>query len=212
MSVGTQRRPPSLVGWLIPAAAIVAAALLVLTAPAERTLGDGIRVVYVHVALTWAGAVGLVAAGLVGGALAFTGREWLRPWMAAVGWVGWGFYLAGFLVSMGAAQVNWGGVNALFWREPRTVGAIQVLAVALIVLVLGGWLRWPRVQGALNAVLAAFVAWSSLGTTTFILHPSAAVGASSEGVQARFAAVFLLSCLGGAWSVWRLRRAWGAQG
>ena len=49
-----------------PAALLALAAVVVLSAPAARTLGDAMRVVYVHVALTWAGMLGLAVAALLG--------------------------------------------------------------------------------------------------------------------------------------------------
>ncbi len=55
----------------------------------------------------------------------------------------WALYFAvGFVLSLAAAQVNWG---AVFLAEPRVAGALRGLAVALLVQVANAWLPWPRV-------------------------------------------------------------------
>jgi len=43
----------------VPLLLVVLGMLVVWLAPAERTLGEGIRWVYVHVALVWAGTLAL---------------------------------------------------------------------------------------------------------------------------------------------------------
>ncbi|MCZ7543474.1 MAG: hypothetical protein M5R40_08025 [Anaerolineae bacterium] len=162
--------------------------------------------------LTWAGTAGLAAAGALGLALAISGRGGLLVWMRLAGWAAWALYLAGFLVSMLAAHVNWGGVNALFWQEPRTVGAMRALAVALIVQVVNVWLPWPRVCGLLSAGLAAFVVWLSRGGDDFLLHPGDAIGGStSPGIQLTFLAMAALWLLAGALLVWYVRARLSAR-
>lgn len=47
-------------------ACVMAGAALTALAPPERALGDGIRVVYLHVAFTWAGLTGFVAMAALG--------------------------------------------------------------------------------------------------------------------------------------------------
>ncbi len=192
-------------GWGIFAGIAAAAVLVLVLAPTEQTLGQGIKMVYLHVALTWAGMAGFAVAGLLGAAVLVTARigaegkpEWLASGMLALGRAALGVYAAGFVVSMAAQQINWGG---LFWSEPRTIGALQVLGVALIVQVAIAWVPWMWARGLLSAALAVFVFW--LGRGESILHPENAIGGtSSGGIRGTFLVMFALCSLGMVWAVW----------
>jgi hypothetical protein len=170
--------------------ALIAAVWL---APAERTLGNGIKWVYVHVALTWTGMTGLSAAALLGLILLATGRPSLTVWTRQVGMVGLGFFAAGWAMSAVASQVNWGGVA---WGEPRNTVNLQVLAAGVIVVVAGPWLNQPRWQGLLFALLFGWMMWA-FQSTPLILHPSNPIFSSdSPSFAAAFLGAYLLTTLG----------------
>ena len=193
--------------WLPLGVITLAAAALLLLAPAEATIGDGIRIVYVHVALIWTGMLVLTVAGLLGLVVLLTGRSVVAEWMQIVAWVGLGFFAAGVLTSLAAEIVNWGGIA---WREPRTAANLNLLALAVIVQVTSTWLpdRWAasgRLQGLLNLFLAAAVVWTTI-TTEVQLHPANAVGdATSRTIQLTFYGLFLLSLSAAIWLVLVLR-------
>lgn len=196
---------------LLLATILITAAFLLL-APTERTLGEGIRVVYLHVALVWTGMAALYLAGLAGLAVAVTGRPALARWTEALAWVGFLFYVLSALVSLVAQQVNWGGIS---WQEPRTLVMLQIVALGLIVRVLNSWLpasRWlsaSRTQGVLNLLVAAVLFWSSR-TTTLQLHPENAVGSSTaQAIRLSFFALTALFVIVAAWLTlfWRARSA-----
>lgn len=190
--------------WAILACIIAAAAVVVWLSPAEQTLGEGVKIVYVHVALTRAGTLGLHLAGLLGLAVLLTGRQPLHDWTVAVGWAGLGLLAGGFLVSLLAQAVSWGGIA---WQEPRVSSALSVLAVALIVYIGGGWLPHLRVRGALAAALVAYMTWANERAGR-VLHPGDAIGSSSSSaIQLSAWGLLILSVLLGAWIVWQLRRA-----
>lgn len=197
-NVITRRAPWAILGGLLTAAAI-----LVWLAPEEQTLGQGIRSVYVHVALIWAGMAGLSVAGLLGLGVLFSAHEGLQRWAATIGWVALALFAAGLLMSVVAARANWGGV---FLAEPRYLSASNVLVLGLVIQIVNGWLPSVRVRGLLSALLAAFLGWST-ATTPSVLHPdNAARASSSVAIQSTFFGLFILACLGGAWVVWYLRR------
>lgn len=194
--------------WLVPAAIVVAAVLLVIFGPEERALGAGIKIVYVHVALTWAGMTGLgVAAALGAGVILFDSRRsTLESKMLTTGRVATGVYTAGFIVSLAAEQINWGGI---YWSEPRTISAMQITAVALIVQVVNAWLSggiwYSRLRGLLSVALFGFVLLR--GRVESLLHPdNAASDSGSPAIQLTFVALFALCCMGMAWAVWYLER------
>jgi hypothetical protein len=174
-------------------------------APPERTLGTGIRVVYVHVGLTWAGMIGLGLAAFLG-LLTFLQPEASEPfWLRALGWTGLGFFAAGLLMSLPAAQLNWGG---LFFQEPRTLSALRFLALGLIVQILMDWPLPRRFKGLLWVGMGGVLAWTVLATP-LILHPQSAVRTSdSAAIQGSFLGITALCLLAGALLIglWRTRQ------
>ena len=182
---------------------LLLAGLVVWLAPLERTLGAGIKVVYIHVALIWTGMTALSLIGLLGLGVMATGQESIQTWSQAIGWVGLIFFAAGIAMSMVAANVNWGGV---FWDEPRFQATFRVLAVAIIILIVNGWPIASRLKGLLSCLLTGFLAWSIL-TTPLVLHPQSPVRTSpSTAIRLTFFALFVLSVLMAAWLVWLLRQ------
>jgi hypothetical protein len=182
------------------------AALVVWLAPDERTLGSGIKVVYVHVALTWVGMSAMAVAGLIGlVGLASSRATWL-DWAQSIGWVGAGFFAGGLAMSLVAARVNWGGV---FLAEPRAVASLAWLALGVIAFGGAGWLGRSRWAGALYALPLAAMAWSA-GRTPMVLHPQSAIWSSpSVGIRLTFVLLFLLGSIAAATIAvhWKLNRS-----
>ena len=184
-------RSPSRV-WLLLAALIGLAALVVWLAPLERTLGTGIKTVYVHVALVWTGMTLLSLYGVLGVVGWMWARESVWRWSQAVGWIGLLFFVGGLAMSMLAAVVNWGGI---FLAEPRYQAMLRVIAVTVIVLVVNGWPvpRW--LKGLLSLVPAGLLVWS-VWYTPLVLHPQDPVRRSdSVGIRLAFFVLFGLSML-----------------
>lgn len=185
--------------WLIPAGLIIAMAIMVWLAPAEQTLGQGIKVIYVHVALMWTGMIGLALAGLMGARIAVKDHPAMRRWMESLSWVALGMFMAGVLISFGAAQINWGAVS---FQEPRTAAGITFSAIALIIKVVSSWLDRPRLRGLFNAALLPLVLWSTTNSPQ-ALHPTNAVGAStSPAIQLTFIGLLGPALALGAWLAW----------
>lgn len=189
--------------WLPFAGILLAAGLLLWWAPEESTIGQGIKVVYVHVALTWTGMFGFFLAGLLGlVVLLFESRK-AHDWMRTIGWVALALYAAGLGMSALASQVNWG---AVFWREPRMVAALNFLAVAFMIQIFNGWVPWPRLRGVLRAVLVVLLMWST-SSANLVLHPRNPIQtSSSSAIQFTFFGLFALCTMAAAWIVWYWRR------
>ena len=99
-----------------------------------------------------------------------------------------------------AALVNWGGI---FLAEPRMRAGLNNIALALIVLVVTGFIRQERANGLLAAGLAIFLAWSTY-TAPLVLHPSNPIGTSpSLALKLTFGALLVLCVAASAWIVWR---------
>lgn len=189
-------------GLVVALTAVVAFALVGL-APTERTLGEGIRVVYLHVALIWTGMLGIVLAGVLALPVLLTGREALARWTERVAQVALGFYVLSGLVSLVAQQVNWGGIA---WREPRTSIMLQLLAFFLIVQVVKSWLGSAtasarRLSAGLNLLMAGVLLWSNW-STPLQLHPQDPIGtSSSSAIRLVFYLLFALLALAATWLV-----------
>ena len=89
---------------------------------------------------------------------------WLRPlWAGGIVMFG-----LGYVLSLLAAQVAWGGI---FWAEPRVAASVGVLAVGMVVWAVsprvtensGGHLLWPV---ALTGIMAM------LGSAQRVIHPA----------------------------------------
>jgi hypothetical protein len=183
---------------------IAAGAALVCVAPAERTLGAGIRWVYVHVGLVWAGTLALGIAASVGAAATVTARRDLERWVWAVWQAGLAAFALGVVFSMIAARINWG---AVFLEEPRMAASLRFLACAAIIHVLAGWVARPRVTGALAVLTFGLLLWQ-VGSAPLVLHPRDPVRtATSSAIQWTFAGSFAIAAALTLWTVLALRPA-----
>lgn len=188
--------------WWTPLALAVLGATVALLAPAERTLGDGIRWVYVHVGLVWAGTLALGVAAAGGGVLLATGRPRLDPTVRAVWWAGLAAFALGVAFSMVAARINWGAVAL---EEPRMAAALRFLAVAVIAAVAGAWIARPRVTAVLAIATFALLLWD-VGGAQLVMHPRDPVRtATSVAIQATFALCFAIATALTAWLALALR-------
>ncbi|MCS7059883.1 MAG: hypothetical protein RMN25_01850 [Anaerolineae bacterium] len=177
-------------GWL--ALCLLAGALTTVLAPAERTLGDGIRVVYWHVACTWAGLTGFALLAVLGLVVLLTGRPSWQTWAFAIGCVAAVCFGAGATLSALAAWVNWGGV---YWAEPRMRANVIMLAGSVIVLTLATWPLPARLKGALYLAPAALYG-ALISNTPLVMHPHDPIGlSSSAAIRLTFALLYGL-CVG----------------
>lgn len=142
-----------------------------LLAPQERSMGTTIRPVYLHVSATVTGMTLLYAAAGLGllrvAGLVERWEEWLpRVWGAGVV-----MFALGYLLSLLAAHVAWGGV---FWAEPRVRSSLGVLAVGAVAWAAAphltrrpvGHLLWPVGLGVIMVMLA---------TSRQVIHPESPV-------------------------------------
>jgi hypothetical protein len=172
---------------------------LLFWAPAEQTLGEVIRFVYVHVAFTKAGIWGLTLAGLVGIAIVITGNAKLQAKTQVLAWVFLMLFLLGGVFSVLAGYASWGGFPL---DEPRNRTMMSAIALALITLIVNYWLPWIRVRGLLYLILAAFMALV-IPNTPLVLHPGDAGGASpSAAIRWTFILLPIIVFLIGIWFAW----------
>lgn len=183
--------------WLLALILILQISILVL-APEEKTLGIGIKPVYLHVSLTWAGMILLLINGVLGLGAIFSGRENVAGWQRSFLLSSILFYGVGFLISMYASWLNWGGIP---FQEPRIQGAINVLVSAIGVWFLREMLSAPRIQGVVGWIPVAFMLIAGQ-SSRMVLHPDNPVSTSPVSIKATFLSMFVLAILLSIWFLW----------
>ena len=190
--------------WGVPLALLLGVALIIVFSPQERTLGSGIRSVYLHVGLIWTGLFGFAMTAVLGIGVLLTEKPAWQRWLVPVSWVALGFYAAGIFMSMVASADNWG---AVFLQEPRMAASLSGLAVATIVLVLGSWQPWPRLRGAMAASIIFVLLWLNLRAELVLHPPNPIANSNATFIQLTFLLVTVLFILLAGWLVWLLHRA-----
>ncbi len=188
--------------WKSPAvwfAALLAlAAIYAAFGPAEKTLGENVRVVYLHGAWVWAALAAFIAAGAAGLiGLLLRKSAWQR-WSRALGRAGLLLWITYLPVSLWAMQTNW---NGLFLAEPRWRMA-AIFAIAGLLLQAGlSFLPVVWSAGLNLAYLAALL--GVLQATENVMHPPGPMLESEFGrIQIFFAGLTLLMLL----AAWQLAR------
>jgi hypothetical protein len=173
--------------------------------PQDQSLGNNVRIVYLHGAwvLTAETALGLsAAAGLLG--ILFR-REKLHRWSAALGATGLFFWVTSLPLSLWAMQANW---NGLFLVEPRFRVAV-IFSVTGVLLQFGLTLLARPVFTSLFNVLFYASLRIALSRAAYVMHPPPSPIFSSGilSLQVFFVVVLLLT-LSAAWFMtrWWLQR------
>ncbi len=189
--------------WFSLAGILLTFAAIILLVPPEKTLGETIRLIYVHVAFTRAGMYGFYIAGLLGAIVIVLGNPRLQALTQTVTWVSFFLFFVGGIFSIFAQRASWGGLP---FSEPRNRTSLQVMAVVIIVLIGNSWIPWIRLRGVLYLLLAGYVAWV-IPRTPLVLHPAnAASSSSSPWFRVTFPVLTALVLLLGLWIVWYFER------
>jgi hypothetical protein len=165
---------------------------LTILSPAERVLGEYVRLVYLHGAWVWTSLLMFAGAGLVGLGALLTRWQNLHCWCQALGRTGLLFWITYLPVSMIAAQANW---NGLFLVEPRWRLAM-VFAITGILLQLGlSLVNRPEWTSTANLFFAITLGLT-LQSTENIMHPPAPIlNSDASLIQVYFFALVGLNTL-----------------
>ncbi|GAB4447782.1 MAG: hypothetical protein Kow0031_30340 [Anaerolineae bacterium] len=192
-------------GWLAIALLGMLGMLLWLS-PAENTLGNTVKLVYLHGALVRT-AMALFAISLPVNLVALvSGRPGWQSWGWALTWAAVIIWLLHTLMSMITTYAAWGVFIA--WFEPRTRFTFNLMAVSLIVLLVARLINHPRFSALVFALLAG-VTLGLLPGLGLVQHPLDPIGTSSSTtIRGFYAAILLVSLgLGGLLTVWLQARA-----
>jgi hypothetical protein len=173
--------------------------------PQEKTLGQVIKLVYLHGALSRAGMIGFWAAGIAGAAYLIRPAAALLRWAWALLLSGWGYWTVHFLVSMPATRLTWGPWIA--WGEPRVTMTLQVIAVGLVVIAVAWLLDHARFTAVANLLLSLAVLFM-VERTGVLRHPLDPIGASPSTTLRLFYLLLLLPIIASMFlAAWRLTAA-----
>jgi hypothetical protein len=189
--------------WFI--LALLTTAGLTAIGPQEKSLGNNIRIVYLHGAwvLTAEAALGLSAAAGLFGILAR--RENLHRWSAALGYTGLFFWVTYLPLSLWAMQANW---NGLFLAEPRFRVAV-IFSVTGVLLQVGLLLVARPVFTSLFNVLFFAALRIGLSRADYVMHPppSPIFGSGVLSLELFFVVIIFLT-MAAAWfmTLWWLKK------
>ena len=175
--------------------------LLLWLSPGERTLGQIVKLVYLHGALVRT-AIALFAISLPVNLVALINNKasWLA-WGKALSWTAIGIWLAHTISSMVTTYAAWGVFIA--WDEPLTRFTFNLAAVGLVVLVVTQLVANPRFS-ALVFLLLAGIILILLPGLGIIRHPLDPIGTSTSAtIRIFYAAILLITlALAGLVVVW----------
>jgi hypothetical protein len=147
--------------------AVLATAALTAIGPQEKTLGESVRIVYLHGAWVLTAEITLALAALAGLLAILFRRDGLHRWSAALGRTGMFFWVTYLPLSLWAMQANW---NGLFLSEPRFRLAV-IFAVTGVLLQVGLTLiTRPFLTSLLNVLFFAALE-ISLRSANYVMHP-----------------------------------------
>jgi DMSO/TMAO reductase YedYZ heme-binding membrane subunit len=169
--------------------------------PEEKTLGDNVRVVYLHGAWVWVALFGFIGAVVTGLTGLLSKRERFHRLSRALGRSALFFWVTFLPMSMVAMETNW---NGLFLFEPRWRMAFTLAIVGVLLqagLSLFPLLSWTSVG---NIAFGAVLLFSVLQVEN-VMHPVSPIFTSeSANIKVFFLVMLALTTLAG----WQITRWW----
>jgi hypothetical protein len=146
---------------------VLGMAVLTVLGPEEKSLGQNVRIVYLHGAWVLTALVAYIASGIVGLVALLTRKSVAHDWSKALGRTATVFWVTYLPLSLWAMQANW---NGLYTSEPRFRIAV-IFAVGGVLLQVGlSIINHAIATSAANVVFAAALGWA-LSNTSSVLHP-----------------------------------------
>jgi hypothetical protein len=197
ISLNTPRRR----AWLLLIGLLAILALLLWLSPAEQTLGQKVKLVYLHGALVRTAMVLFGISLPVNLAALIGGRIRWSIWGRALAWAAIGLWLAHAFVSMVTTFAAWGVIVA--WFEPRTRFTFTLAGVGVLFLVMTHLVGDVRFSALAFALLAG-LAWGLAPGLGVVQHPLDPIGSSaSSAIRFFYMAILAVSlAIGGLLAAW----------
>jgi hypothetical protein len=142
-------------------------AVLTVLGPEEASLGQNVRVVYLHGAWVLTALVAFVAAGFMGLVALVTRKPGAHDWSKALGRTGIVFWVTYLPLSLWAMQANW---NGLYISEPRFRVAVLFAGAGVLLQIGLSIINQRSLTSTANLLFAILLAWT-LANTDSVLHP-----------------------------------------
>jgi hypothetical protein len=170
--------------WLAPlltllGLAALAAALWLI--PPEQTLGNVIKVIFLHGALVRVALLVFAVAGGCSLSFLLTGRTAFFGWAMAAQQGAVLLWIVYALTSMLSTWLSWG--QWIAWEEPRVRASVHVLWFSIACLLLVLWMG-NRYFAAIVNLLVTGVTWTLIRGATIIRHPFDPIGSSGSNTYA----------------------------
>lgn len=205
-SILTPRR-----AWALVIALLAVLIALLVLSPAERQLGNLVKVIYLHGALARSGLSSLMIGGVLGLLFLLLRRPALARWSNAAQEAGMIVFIVHFLLSIIPTYATWGVWVA--FDEPRTRMSLQIMGAGLLIILVRRLLRDDRLSALANLLFGAAVLLLSVRTGV-LRHPANPIGDStSSAIQVYYLGILVTCSALTALLAWILARgsAPGAQ-
>lgn len=177
--------------WVLFAGLVAILALLLWLSPAEQTLGQVVKLVYLHGALVRTAMVLFLISLPINLVALITGRSGWLAWGKALSWTAVLTWLAHTLFSMVTTYAAWGVFIA--WFEPRTRFTFTLAIVGTVIVVVAYLVDHARFS-ALAFVLVAGLALGLAPRLGVVQHPLNAIGSSpSNAIRGFYAAILVVT-------------------
>ncbi len=189
MNVAREAKRNNWISYSVLSVFVVSALAVDWFAPAEQTLGNFVKLIYLHAALVFVSLVMYSGVGLLGLLYLVTSRDVFLKWALPAKQVALIFWFVYIVTSMISMKLIWG---AVVWAEPRFVLAVSAFVVLLGIYLLSIAFETPRLVSVLNLSMAAAI-WILISRIPRILHPGSAIRSSpSLAIKLSTLAVSLL--------------------
>jgi hypothetical protein len=160
---------------IIIAALVILAVAIAWLAPAEQTLGDKVKLVYVHVGIIWTGLFMYVVSAVLSLYFLVTDRKKVFKWSFASEATALRFW--GLHAVMGAvsSKLIWGEIA---WAEPRMKITLIILVSSIIAYSISGLIKNTDVTSILNVGMPLLILLLILRAGR-IMHPINPVSGST---------------------------------
>lgn len=150
------------------AAAVIAACVTAFLAPAEKQLGEAVKLIYLHAGMVFVSLILVTCVGILGLLYLVTSKriffEWAKP-TKVVTLIFWFAYLSSSLVAM---KLTWGGI---IWSEPRFILAVSIFLILLAIYLVSLTFHAPKIIASLNLLMGAST-WILLSRVPAVMHPT----------------------------------------
>lgn len=181
-------------GWVTIAVLLALVLLVSAHGPAEQTLGEGVRIVYLHGAMVWTALILLAMSAVAGLAAGLRDAAGLKSWSIGLARAGMTTWVAYLPVSLIAMDLNW---NGSYLSEPRWSSAVNIAIAGVLVQIGVSFLMERRLVGLVNAGFTVGVFYL-ISSADQVLHPVSPIfGSSARSIQVFTLALLLLCCLAG---------------